>query len=54
MAAERGHMDIVRYLVRQGADINIKDKNGVIIASHVCDYVHYILTVDIYTVEPSR
>ena len=37
MAAERGHMDIVRYLVRQKADINIKDKNGVSIAAHVGD-----------------
>ena len=28
-AAYEGHVDIVRYLVEQGADINIKDKNGV-------------------------
>ena len=28
-AAHKGHMHIVRYLVEQGADINIKDKNGV-------------------------
>ena len=39
VAAERGHIDIVRYLVGQGADINIKDKNGVIIASHVTMYL---------------
>ena len=25
LAAEAGHMDIVRYLVEKGADINIKD-----------------------------
>ena len=41
MAAERGHMDLVRYLVDRGADINIKDKNGVLysVVSHVCNCV---------------
>ena len=29
MAAEGGHIEIVRYLVDNGADINIKDHNGV-------------------------
>ena len=29
MAAERGHKDIVKYLVEKGADINIKDRDGV-------------------------
>ena len=28
-AANEGHVHIVRYLVEQGADINIKDVNGV-------------------------
>ena len=28
-AAPHGHMDIVRYLVEQGADLNIKDGNKV-------------------------
>ena len=29
MAAERGHLDVVKYLVGQEADINIKDDYGV-------------------------
>ena len=29
MAARDGHVDIVRYLVEQGADINIKGSFGV-------------------------
>ena len=29
LAARRGHVDIVRYLVDKGADINIKDENWV-------------------------
>ena len=28
-AAEAGHVDIARYLVEQGADLNIKDEIGV-------------------------
>ena len=28
-AARKGHVDIVRYLVEQGADINIKDEDEV-------------------------
>ena len=28
-AADEGHVDVVRYLVEQGADINIKDNDGV-------------------------
>ena len=28
-AAHKGHVDIVECLVDKGADINIKDKNGV-------------------------
>ena len=31
VAAERGHPRIVEYLVDKGADIDIQDKNGVII-----------------------
>ena len=30
MAAERGYVKIVDYLVRKGADIDIQDKKGVI------------------------
>ena len=29
MAAERGHLDVMKYLVGQEADINIKDDFGV-------------------------
>ena len=29
MAAEGGHMDVVKYLGDKGADINRKNKNGV-------------------------
>ena len=29
MAARQGHVDIVRYLVEHGADINIKNNGGV-------------------------
>ena len=29
MAAERGHLDVVKYLVGQEADINNKDDYGV-------------------------
>ena len=29
LAAERGSIEIVRYLVEQGASINIQDNNGV-------------------------
>ena len=29
VVAERGHLDVVKYLVGQGADINIKDDYGV-------------------------
>ena len=35
VAAERGHLDVVKYLVGRGADINIKDDIG------VRDGVHY-------------
>ena len=28
-AAEEGHVDIVRYLVDKGADLNVKDEIGV-------------------------
>ena len=31
VAAERGYVKIVDYLVGKGADIDIKDENGVII-----------------------
>ena len=31
VAAERGHPRIVDYLVGKGADIDIQDKNGVIL-----------------------
>ena len=31
VAAERGYVKIVDYLVGKGADIGIKDENGVII-----------------------
>ena len=30
MAAERGFVKIVDYLIDKGADINIKDENGVL------------------------
>ena len=29
LAARQGHVDIVRYLVDKGADLNIKDEDGV-------------------------
>ena len=28
-AAPHGHVDVVRYLVDKGADLNIKDEDGV-------------------------
>ena len=31
LAAESGCIKVVKYLVNQGADINIQDENGVII-----------------------
>ena len=31
VAAKRGHVKIVEYLVNKGADIGIQDKNGVIV-----------------------
>ena len=37
MAAERGYVKIVDYLIGKGADIGIQDKNGVII----CDISMY-------------
>ena len=36
LAAERGHLDIVKYFVSQKADINIKDNNGV----NICNYTY--------------
>ena len=33
MAAEGGHEEMVRCLVDEGADINIKDENGVSICT---------------------
>jgi len=44
VAAERGHLDVVKYLVGQGADINIKDDIG------VCDNdgVHVKLYTGLY------
>ena len=42
MAAERGHPRIVEYLVHKEADIDIQDKNGVIMydySNH--SYVYY-------------
>ena len=41
MAAERGHLDVVKYLVGRGADINVKDDYG------VCDNVG--VHVQLYT-----
>lgn len=29
LAAERAHMDVVNYLVDEGADINMQDNKGV-------------------------
>ena len=29
LAAERAHMDVVKYLAGRGADVNIQDDNGV-------------------------
>jgi len=43
LAAERAHMDIVKYLVRKGADVNIKDDNGV----NMHDYSNDTSTVDL-------
>ena len=34
MAAERGHVKIVEYLVCHGANINTKDHNGVIMCGY--------------------
>ena len=44
VAAERGHLDVVKYLVGRGADINIKDDYG------VCDNgdVHMKLYTGLY------
>ena len=39
VAAERGHTKIVEYLVNKGADINIQDKNGVIMHDYFKDSV---------------
>ena len=33
LAAISGHIKVVKYLVEQGADINIQDENGV----SICD-----------------
>ena len=41
MAAERGHPRIVEYLVDKGADIDIQDKNGVIICMTIPTTVYY-------------
>ena len=42
LAAESGRVKILRYLVDQGADINIQDDNGVII----CDCTYHAMLVD--------
>ena len=34
LAAKIAHIRILDYLVKQGADINIQDDNGVIICDH--------------------
>ena len=39
MAAERDHIEIVKYLVGKGALIDIKDNEGVSIRMYVCMYV---------------
>lgn len=41
MAAERGHRDIVMYLVDEGADVSIDDNDGVSILNYnhcYCDF----------------
>ena len=37
-AAGKGHVDIVRYLVEQGVNINIKDKDEVSEREYTADY----------------
>ena len=38
LAAGKGHVDIVRYLVDKGADLNIKDTFGVSEQEYTADY----------------
>ena len=37
LAAERGHVKMVNYLVDKGADIDIQSDNGVIICDNAVD-----------------
>ena len=42
MAAERGYIEIVEYVVGKGADIDIQDEEKVII----CDYIfHWLVSL---------
>ena len=41
MASEGGHIDTVESLIAKGADISVKDKDGV----SECDYI-YCVTVE--------
>ena len=42
VAAQRGHVDTVRYLVNKGADINIQDNKGVSERKYTadCELIH--------------
>ena len=48
MAAERGHLDVLKYLVDQQADINIKDDSGVCDNDKTSEVMYWVvlLTVD--------
>ena len=43
MAAEGGNIEIVRCLIDKGADINVKDNNGVSILLRVKESTRYIV-----------
>ena len=40
VAAEQGNHEIVGYLVRKGADINITDRKGVCISDYTTKYIY--------------
>ena len=49
MAAERGYIKIVDYLVGKGADIDIQDKNGVI-----CDFSNNNVVIGSFHVKSTQ
>ena len=52
-AARRGHVDTVICLVEQGADINIKDENGVCEWEYFADY-NSVLLIRICSQSPDQ